>query len=248
MFFIPLLLLICVLVAPAAGYAVSVQEAERTADLLAALLDAGRMVVDQNEGLIDDPHKGPKGFTPDVFGRQVADEFARRTGIDLGHIRAAAVPTLAKELLPLLFEAEKQVVADAQVIINQRGIGYKNFIPATFASHAATKFSNRSQVRLKQTTLNPRNPRNAPDAYETAILKAWTATGVGMGGSIDKHSETIENDGRVRILMPLRYHRHCLSCHGEPAGQLDVSGFPKEGAKEGDLAGAISITIPLDHR
>ena len=35
----------------------------------------------------------------------------------------------------------KEVVADAQFVINQRGIGYKNFIPATFGSQAARKFS-----------------------------------------------------------------------------------------------------------
>jgi hypothetical protein len=36
-----------------------------------------------------------------------------------------------------------------------------------------------------------------------------------------------------------------LSCHGEPKGQPDVSGYKKEGAKEGDLGGAISVKVPL---
>ena len=35
----------------------------------------------------------------------------------------------------------------------------------------------------------------------------------------------------------------CLSCHGEPKGELDITGYPKEGAHEGDLGGIISITL-----
>ena len=38
----------------------------------------------------------------------------------------------------------------------------------------------------------------------------------------------------------------CLQCHGEPAGELDVTGTRKEGWKMGDIGGAISIIMPLD--
>ena len=34
-----------------------------------------------------------------------------------------------------------------------------------------------------------------------------------------------------------------LSCHGEPKGAIDVTGYPKEGGKAGDLGGAISIVL-----
>jgi len=37
----------------------------------------------------------------------------------------------------------------------------------------------------------------------------------------------------------------CLSCHGAPKGERDVTGMKKEGWKEGELAGAISIVLPL---
>jgi signal transduction histidine kinase len=39
---------------------------------------------------------------------------------------------------------------------------------------------------------------------------------------------------------------NCLECHGEPAGEPDVLGYPKEGWKIGDLAGAVSIVMPID--
>lgn len=38
----------------------------------------------------------------------------------------------------------------------------------------------------------------------------------------------------------------CLECHGGPEGELDVTGFPKEGLKVGDLGGAVSISMPTD--
>lgn len=220
-------------------------EAEETARLLAKLLQSGRLVIERNQTLIDDPHRGDKGFTPEVFEQQLHEEFRQRTGIDfstLSHTSAnCAVPPLARELLPALIEASKEVVRDAQVVINQRGIGYKNFIPATYGSQAAARFSKRSHVQLKQTSLEPRNPKNEPDEYESSVLR-WLS---GRPNSEAYVSEVTDSGRTLRVIMPIYYVRECLTCHGEPKGEWDISGYPKEGAKEGDLAGAISVRIPL---
>jgi hypothetical protein len=45
------------------------------------------------------------------------------------------------------------------------------------------------------------------------------------------------------MLLPEYYRESCLSCHGEPQGEMDITNYPKEGGKIGDLAGAISIVI-----
>jgi type II secretory pathway pseudopilin PulG len=112
---------------PSTGWAVDRAEAEETARLLAKLLKAGRLVVEQNQQLIDDQHKGDKGFTPEVFEQQLVQEFRQQTGIDLSKLQSTpasiAVPPLAKELLPAFVLASKEVVRDAQIVINQRGIG-----------------------------------------------------------------------------------------------------------------------------
>ena len=148
------------------GWAQSLrEETEQTAQHLAALLHVGRLIVERNQTLINDPRKGDKGFTPEVFEHEVVDEFIRQTDIDLKHL-PSHLPTLAKELLPVLLQSSKDVVADAEFVINQRGIGFKNFAPATFGSQAARKFSNRSHVKIKQTALNQMNLKNTPDAYE----------------------------------------------------------------------------------
>ena len=234
--------------APNTGWAVDRAEAEETARLLAKLLKAGRLVIEQNQLLIDDQHKGDKGFTPEVFEQQLVREFRQLTGIDLSKLHSTpasiALPSLAKELLPAFVIASKDVVRDAQVVINQRGIGYKNFIPATYGSQAAARFSKQSRVRLKQTTLGPRNPKNEPDDYEASVLK-WLS---GRPRAEAYVSELTDQGQTLRVVMPIYYVPACLTCHGEPKGDLDISGYPKEGAREGDLAGAITVTAPLSLR
>lgn len=219
------------------------KEHEHTAQLLTNLLNTGRAVVEQNQTLINDPSRGDKEFTPEVFERLLREEFFQQTHIDLKH-PPSSLPSLAKELLAALLLASKEVVGDAQFVINQRGIGYKNFIPATFGSQTARKFSNRSHVTIKQTTLNPRNLKNTPDPYEEAVLNR-------LARQTAVTAPTVEwvDDGRLlRTVMPIYYSDDCLTCHGSPKGILDISGYPREGAQAGDLAGAISIQIPVDHR
>ena len=234
------LTLVCLLLWRDLGLAQSHREAsERTAHYLTTLLNVGRLIVERHQPLINDPQKGDKGFTPDFFEREVFDEFFRQTSIDLKR-PPAQFPALAKELLPILLESGKHVVADAQLVINQRGIGYKNFIPATFGSQAARKFSNHSQVKMKQTTLNPRNLKNTPDAYEEQVLKRLAT----QSASNNPVTEWVDDGKTLRVLTPIYYSHDCLVCHGSPQGILDISGYPREGAREGDLAGAISVQIP----
>lgn len=241
--FLPLSLIL-VLVWPQGLWSqTSHKEAEQTAELLAAFLNAGRVTVHKNQSLINDPRKGDKGCTSEVFEQLVLDEFLHQTHSDLKH-PPSSLPTLTKDQLTLLLLASKEVVADAQLVINQRGISYKNFIPATFGSQAARKFSARSHVTIKQTTLNPRNLKNAPDAYEQRALTQ-------LANKPMSNAPTIEwiNAGQLlRTMVPIYYSEDCLTCHGNPKGILDISGYPREGAQVGDLAGAISIQIPSDNR
>ncbi len=75
------------------------EETEKTAQHLATLLNVGRLIVERNQTLINDPRKGDKGFTPEVFEQQLLDEFIHQTNIDLKHL-PSHLPSLARELLP----------------------------------------------------------------------------------------------------------------------------------------------------
>ena len=46
-----------------------------------------------------------------------------------------------------------------------------------------------------------------------------------------------------RVMVPEYYGEACLACHGAPKGEVDVTGYPREGGKAGELGGSISITL-----
>ncbi len=214
-----------------------------TGRLLAVLHDSGRVTIGANQPLINDPEKGDKGFTPEVFEKQVTEKFKDRAKVDLANLKNEKVPDLAKKLLPQLVDAMKQTVADYQPVINRSGVGFKGFIPATFGTQAAAKFRAKTSVYLKQTQNPPRNPKNTPDEFELkALAKFAEASYPRQGEKII--SETVDGGKAVRVMLPLFIGKGCLGCHGEPKGEKDISGYMKEGAKEGDMGGAISVKIP----
>ena len=210
--------------------------------LLAILHDSGRVTVGANQSLINDPDKGDKGFTPQAFEKQVIEKFKERTKINVADLKNEKVPQVAKRLLPQLLDAMKQTVADYQPVINRKGVGFKGFIPATFGTQAAAKFRAKTDVYLKQTQNPPRNPKNMPDEFELRALAKFADPSYPRQGE-KIFSETVDSGKAVRVMLPLFMLKGCLPCHGEPKGEKDISGYLKEGAKEGDLAGAISVKL-----
>jgi hypothetical protein len=213
---------------------------EKVARNLAALLVAGRAVVAQNQPLINDAAKGDKGFGADVFGAAVAAEYKAKAGIDLAALGASR----DDKLLKALFEAERQTVAEAQSIINLAGMGFKGFTPAVFGLHTSEKFAKATGLSLKQTSDKYRNPVNQPDAFEKGVLAKFGAPGWEKGQG---YAEVVDHGGKkaLRYLQPLYVGKPCLSCHGDPKGELDVAGRAKEGYREGELRGAVSVIVPL---
>lgn len=220
----------------------TILELEQTARLLAILLDSGRAVVNDNQTLLDDPMKGEKGFTPEVFERQLADMFRGRAGIDLQEIDTITLPQRSKHLLKELVRVSKLVVEEAQMELNRQGTGYKGFIPAVFGARVATRFTAKTGVRLKQTALVPRNPANRPDHYEQGALEAFADSTYPREKVI---SEMAANSSALRLMFPLYATRHCLDCHGGPKGGLDRTGYAREGLALGQSAGAISVLLPV---
>lgn len=216
-----------------------------TGRLLATLLDAGRVTVGLNQSLINDPSKGHKGFTPEVFKKQMLALYQERMGIDLHDLENAHIPAQAKPLLARLVEESQKTVASYQTVINLKGIKYKGLIPATFGTETAKRFQNWSKVYLKQTAPDRflRNPKNKADAFEREMMEPFAASLPGDRNTV--FDKTLEEEKTVRVMLPLYYEKACLICHGGPKGERDVSGYAKEGGKEGELAGAISVKLPL---
>ena len=124
-----------------------------------------------------------------------------------------------------------------------KGLKYKGLIPATFGRETATRFQKWSGVYMKQTAPEHliRNANNKPDSFEAEHMTELSAA------SFQENKATviskIDGGNSVRVLLPLFYEKACLSCHGEPKGERDISGYSKEGSREGELGGVISVKI-----
>lgn len=219
-------------------------ESAETGRLLAILLDSGRVMLAGVQTLINDPEKGDKGFTPEVFEQRLIEKFKERSGVDLTKLKNEKVPEQAKKLLPMLVEAGKKVVATYQPILNKQGLGYKNFIPATWGTQAAAIFTARTGAYIKQTTTAEalRNPKNKADEFEAAVMKKFADPSYPRQGE-KVINEAVDGGKTTRVMLPLFHVKGCLPCHGEPKGERDISGYLREGAQLGELAGAISVKL-----
>lgn len=215
------------------------EKEESVAIAMAEYLISARAVVAQNQKLINDPAKGDKGFTPAVYEQQVRKEFLSRTSADITKL---GDDNFGKALSQIHASA-KQVILEAQAQINEPGKGFKGFNPAAFGARVGAALDKRSDFLVKQTSLRFRGGYNKPDAYEAAVLTKFAA-----GAKDQDHSEETELNGKkvFRYMVPVYISSSCLSCHGDPVGAVDISGHKKEGYKEGELRGALSIVVPVN--
>jgi signal transduction histidine kinase len=130
----------------------------------------------------------------------------------------------------------------------ENNTGSKNSVHKRILSlgEAGRQFSKRLSVfadfKIKMISINPRNKNNTPDEYEKEAL---TAFGKEHGLENMFKEVRINDKSYLRYLAPLKITKSCLGCHGEPAGEIDVTGYQKEGYKEGDIKSAVSLTLPL---
>lgn len=128
-----------------------------------------------------------------------------------------------------------------QISYTSEGV-YQGLHCAIVGRSIGALFTSQSTYSTKFVNFNPRNSADQPDEFESAALTAFN------DGTATEFSEIAKVDGKevFRYVAPMRIEENCLDCHGEPAGEIDVTGFPKEGWKLGDVGGAISIVMLLD--
>jgi hypothetical protein len=139
-------------------------------------------------------------------------------------------------------------VMDAnQSTINAKGIGFKAFIPAVFGRLVGESFarlaSGEAELKVTAPPELVRNRKARPDSFEENIIKTKLVEPAWPRGQ--PYSEMTDAKGRpaYRVMVPEYYAASCLTCHGSPKGEMDITGYPKEGAKQDDLGGVISITL-----
>ncbi|MEL1133658.1 DUF3365 domain-containing protein [Desulfitobacterium sp. THU1] len=104
-------------------------------------------------------------------------------------------------------------------------------------------FGKKTGYTIRYTNFQPRNKADVPDEFELDALNLFA-----QDKSTAEFYKVTEYEGKeaFRYTVPMRIEENCLECHGEPAGEFDILGYPKEGWQTGDLAGAMSIVMPID--
>lgn len=102
--------------------------------------------------------------------------------------------------------------------------------PAYMTRQLSEIASHEESLRFHITSLKPIRPANAPEAWEAQALQSFTSRG-------SEYSDWWKNKDQKRFfryMAPLWVEERCLKCHR------------KQGYKEGDLRGGISVVIPAD--
>jgi hypothetical protein len=246
-----LLIALCAL-APAADTPAA--EAAIPSDLLsqakelAYILGAAEQVIADNQDLIDDPAKGDKGLTADVVMAKAAEHYQKAT--------TEAMPSLEGESRRArqnrtLVTIMRSVLDKAQPLINEPGKGYKSFLSPIFTDQVAREFCRTMEgtaaIRITAPTELLRNRRHKPDEWENDVIEKRFKAADWVKGAVVVERVDYKGKPSVRLLVPQYYDQSCLKCHGEPKGERDINGGRKEGAKLGDLGGALSVVLFLDN-
>lgn len=127
---------------------------------------------------------------------------------------------------------------------------------AESAQAVTEEFGKEREVDIRRVSLKYRNPKDQPDEYEAARLKAWEAS-LAAGGKLPaEHVETVTENGRryLRYMKPIAIQGMCLSCHGpreklapEVREVLDAR-YPRDkatGYSAGQLRGAFTVLVEI---
>ncbi len=118
---------------------------------LAAFLRAGRSVISSHQDLINDPAIGTKNLTGQRVVAEALETFGRQGS-------SAATETFSqsdKQLFDAQIEALREIVDEHQKKIDAKGVGFKGFIPATFARLVNERFEEKVGDRAKMKVTGP---------------------------------------------------------------------------------------------
>jgi len=217
---------------------------EAIAQSLAEMLRDARAIISDNQSRINDPELGDKGLTADVVLTQAMETYKKNMAVDPTTIDPASKQG---RLLRAMMAAIREVIDANQPTINAKGIGFKAFIPAVFGRLVGEAFARQAKGEAELKVTAPpelvRNRKARPDGFEDSIIKTKLVDPAWPRGQ--PYSAMAEAGGRpaYRVMVPEYYAASCLTCHGGPKGEMDITGYPKEGAKQDDLGGVISITL-----
>jgi Protein of unknown function (DUF3365) len=236
--------LVLALVADMPALSRPAEEDALIAKSLATMLSAGRTVISKNQDRINDPNIGNKGIDGKMVTAEASEIYKKVTQIDPASIDPNS---LHGRLIRMQMDSFAEVMDVHQETLNRQGVGFKGFIPAVFSRLVNEAFGRRAsgiaEIKVSAPPLLIRNPKMRPDEWETEVIKTKLLSPSWPKGQSYTAAALKDGVQAERTVIPEYYGRSCLSCHGTPQGEIDITGFPKEGVNEGDLGGIISITL-----
>jgi methyl-accepting chemotaxis protein len=112
-----------------------------------------------------------------------------------------------------------------------------NAVPVITAIKMAMMNAKKAGYDFRVPKESPRNPANTPTELEAKVLAEMKAA--------KKEEITLIDDEHIRYFKAIHLTKECLYCHGDPAGEKDVTGGTKEGWKAGEIHGAFEIISSL---
>jgi len=214
------------------------------AQSLAAMLRAGRTVIPRSQDKINNPEIGDKGLDSATVLAEAVKIYQTSTGVDPKSVDPSS---RHGRLLRTQMDAIVAVMDANQKEINRKGIGFKGFIPAVFGRLVNEEFGKRAGGEAEMKVTAPvdlvRNRKAIPDAWESEVIVAKLDKPEWPKNQAFSATAKKKDRSAFRVAVPEYYVASCLSCHGGPKGEIDLTGYPKEGGKVGDLGGVISITL-----
>ncbi len=120
----------------------------------------------------------------------------------------------------------------------------KHLVCVVAAKSISMLFTTETDYSIRFTNDTPRQAANAPDEFEQEALAAFNADPERK--AFWRVVDASDGTRVFRYTEPLYVTESCLECHGDPVGELDQYGYPKEGMQVGQVGGAMSITEPMD--
>ncbi len=222
----------------------STDEDGQIAKSLATMLYAGRLVVSRNQDRINDPNLGDKGLDAKAVLAETVKIYRDITKVDPLSIDAKTRPG---KLIRVQMDSIAEVMDVHQQTLNRQGVGFKGFIPALFGRLVNEAFGRRAagtaEMKVTAPPLFIRNARARPDQWETEVINNRLLSPGWPKNQSYAAVTQIKGKTAYRTAVPEYYGSTCLTCHGTPKDEIDLTGYPKNGASEGDLGGVISITL-----
>ena len=177
-------------------------------------------------------------------------------GAPIGPAAASDTPELRAEARAMVKRFAAELQGALKGAVQAQGFGHAIGVCKLEAPAIAGSLSTETDWQVARTALRLRNPKNAPDPIERAVLEDYRARAE-AGGDL----KTMEQDwvvesggtGRYRYMKAIPLGEICTSCHGtEIAPELAATiraAYPEDratGFRPGELRGAFTLTKPLN--